>query len=283
MPPDAWTLAEAFWPGPLTLILPRADHVPDAVTGGAGTVGLRVPAQPLALELLAAFGGGVAAPSANRFGRVSPTTAAHVRADLGTDVDLDPRRRAVLRRRRVDHRRPEPGHPPGAPPRRPVGRRPVRGARTSGRGDRRRPRQARDAGGSPAGSAARAPIGPGARDAVRRTTPPRPGSRCSPPTPSPAGPPQLLGEGRKVGLLAPQRIAGLPAGIDALPTGGRGAGLRPVPLPAPAGGRPAGPRRPPGRPAAGDRDRRRRRRPPPPGRRRLNPHRRSFWTPVCPK
>jgi L-threonylcarbamoyladenylate synthase len=88
VPPDAWALAEAFWPGPLTLILPRAEHVPDAVTGGTGTVGLRVPNQPLALELLEAFGGGVAAPSANRFGRVSPTTAAHVRADLGGDVDL---------------------------------------------------------------------------------------------------------------------------------------------------------------------------------------------------
>ena len=88
VPPDAWTLAEAFWPGPLTLILPRAPRVPDAVTGGVGTVGLRVPSQPLALELLDAFGGGIAAPSANRFGRVSPTTAAHVRADLGVDVDL---------------------------------------------------------------------------------------------------------------------------------------------------------------------------------------------------
>ena len=88
VPPDGWALAEAFWPGPLTLILPRSDRVPDAVTGGAGTVGLRVPNQPLALELLEAFGGGIAAPSANRFGRVSPTTAAHVRADLGADVDL---------------------------------------------------------------------------------------------------------------------------------------------------------------------------------------------------
>lgn len=88
IPADAWKLAEAFWPGPLTLILPRSASVPDAVTGGAGTVGLRVPDQPLALELLEAFGGGIAAPSANRFGRVSPTTAAHVRADLGTDVDL---------------------------------------------------------------------------------------------------------------------------------------------------------------------------------------------------
>ena len=88
IPAGAWKLAEAFWPGPLTLILARSASVPDAVTGGAGTVGLRVPNQPLALELLEAFGGGIAAPSANRFGRVSPTTAADVRADLGTDVDL---------------------------------------------------------------------------------------------------------------------------------------------------------------------------------------------------
>ena len=65
-------------PGPLTLILKRAAHVCDAVTGGQDTVGLRVPDHPLALELLAAFGGGLAAPSANRYGRVSPTTAAFV-------------------------------------------------------------------------------------------------------------------------------------------------------------------------------------------------------------
>lgn len=88
VPDDALALAEAFWPGPLTLVLPRAERVPDAVTGGLLTVGLRVPSAPLALELLGAFGGGVAAPSANRFGRVSPTTAEHVRADLGDAVDL---------------------------------------------------------------------------------------------------------------------------------------------------------------------------------------------------
>ena len=88
VPADAWTLAEALWPGPLTLILRRRDFVPDAVTGGLDTVGLRVPAQPLALALLEAFGGGVAAPSANRFGRVSPTRAEHVRVDLGAAVDL---------------------------------------------------------------------------------------------------------------------------------------------------------------------------------------------------
>lgn len=88
VPDFAAALADAFWPGPLTLVLPRSDLVPDAVTGGLPTVGLRVPAQSLALELLAAFGGGVAAPSANRFGRVSPTRAEHVRADLGAAVDL---------------------------------------------------------------------------------------------------------------------------------------------------------------------------------------------------
>lgn len=88
VPPLARVLAEACWPGPLTLVLRRAAHVPDAVTGGRDTVGLRVPAHPLALRLLAAFGGGIAAPSANRFGAVSPTTAEHVREDLGDLVDL---------------------------------------------------------------------------------------------------------------------------------------------------------------------------------------------------
>ncbi|MFM2244459.1 MAG: hypothetical protein RL071_533 [Pseudomonadota bacterium] len=79
-------LAAAFWPGPLTLVVPRAVGVPDEVTGGMDTVGLRVPAHPLARALIAAAGGGLAAPSANRFGRVSPTTAAHVRAELGPDL-----------------------------------------------------------------------------------------------------------------------------------------------------------------------------------------------------
>jgi L-threonylcarbamoyladenylate synthase len=88
VPDFAAALADAFWPGPLTLVLPRSDLVPDGVTGGLPTVGLRVPAQPLALKLLGAFGGGVAAPSANRFGRVSPTRAEHVRADLGAAVDM---------------------------------------------------------------------------------------------------------------------------------------------------------------------------------------------------
>jgi L-threonylcarbamoyladenylate synthase len=87
--PDAATrLARAFWPGPLTLILPKRPRIAEAATGGLATVGLRVPAHPVARALLAGFGGAIAAPSANRFGSVSPTTAAHVRDDLGDDVDL---------------------------------------------------------------------------------------------------------------------------------------------------------------------------------------------------
>jgi L-threonylcarbamoyladenylate synthase len=88
VPPSACKLAAAFWPGPLTLVLRRAAHVSDAVTGGQNTVGLRVPRHWLALDLLRAFGGAIAAPSANRFGRLSPTTAEHVRAELGGDVEL---------------------------------------------------------------------------------------------------------------------------------------------------------------------------------------------------
>jgi L-threonylcarbamoyladenylate synthase len=89
VPDLARALAREFWPGPLTLVLhKRTDRIADEATGGRPTVGLRVPAHPVALALLAAFGGGVAAPSANRFGRVSPTTAQHVRDDLGSDADL---------------------------------------------------------------------------------------------------------------------------------------------------------------------------------------------------
>ena len=83
IPAGAAALAERFWPGPLTVILARASHVLDQVTGGQDSVGLRVPSHPVARALLEAFGGGIAAPSANRFGHVSPTTAAHVAADLG--------------------------------------------------------------------------------------------------------------------------------------------------------------------------------------------------------
>jgi L-threonylcarbamoyladenylate synthase len=98
VPAIAWELMETFWPGPLTLILKKQAWVPDAVTGGQDTVGLRVPGHPVALELLrrfAASGGkgagehaGIAAPSANRFGRISPTTAAHVAEELGDRVPL---------------------------------------------------------------------------------------------------------------------------------------------------------------------------------------------------
>jgi L-threonylcarbamoyladenylate synthase len=88
VPDAARRLGEAFWPGPLTVVVRRAARVLDAVTGGGDTVGVRVPDQPVALALLRAFGGGVAAPSANRFGHVSPTTAGDVRADLGDDVDV---------------------------------------------------------------------------------------------------------------------------------------------------------------------------------------------------
>jgi L-threonylcarbamoyladenylate synthase len=87
VPAPARALAAGCWPGPLTLVLARSESVRTEVTGGGDTVGVRVPDQPVAQQLLARFGGGVAAPSANRFGRVSPTTAEHVRADLGRDVD----------------------------------------------------------------------------------------------------------------------------------------------------------------------------------------------------
>jgi L-threonylcarbamoyladenylate synthase len=95
IPQTAWALAAAFWPGPLTLILKKQAWVPLAVTGGQDTIGLRVPAHPLARELLRAFAtarapmpAGIAAPSANRFGRISPTTAAHVHEELGDRVSL---------------------------------------------------------------------------------------------------------------------------------------------------------------------------------------------------
>jgi len=88
LPDDAKKLAERFWPGPLTLVLKRSEKAKDFITGGQDTVGVRIPAHPIAQELLKAFNGAIAAPSANRFGLVSPTTAAHVREDLGGDVDL---------------------------------------------------------------------------------------------------------------------------------------------------------------------------------------------------
>lgn len=84
----AASLADAFWPGPLTLLVPRTSLVPDWVTGGRDTVALRVPSHPIAQDLLTRVNTGVVAPSANKFGRVSPTTAQHVLDDLGDDVDM---------------------------------------------------------------------------------------------------------------------------------------------------------------------------------------------------
>ncbi|MEU3372805.1 L-threonylcarbamoyladenylate synthase [Streptomyces sp. NPDC006660] len=88
VPRAARLLAEHFWPGPLTLVLRRGPRVPLEATGGLETVAVRVPGHPVALALLAAFGGGVTAPSANRFGQVSPTIAEDVRAELGDAVDF---------------------------------------------------------------------------------------------------------------------------------------------------------------------------------------------------
>ena len=94
LPPEALRLIDAFWPGPLTLILKRAAHIPAAVSGGQDSVGLRCPSHPVAQALLEAFSalrgghGGVAAPSANRFGHVSPTTAQHVRDEFGGSIHV---------------------------------------------------------------------------------------------------------------------------------------------------------------------------------------------------
>lgn len=88
IPDKAFQLAEKFWPGPLTLILQKHPDVPYCVTGNQDTVGIRIPNHPLTLELLKAFGGGLAAPSANRYGRISPTTATAVKEELNESVDL---------------------------------------------------------------------------------------------------------------------------------------------------------------------------------------------------
>src|SRR5271163_382355 len=88
VPEIARRLAEKFWPGPLTLVLRKKEIVPDLATSGLPNVALRVPAHPVAQALLRAFGGPLAAPSANRFGRISPTDAQAVRAELGDAVPL---------------------------------------------------------------------------------------------------------------------------------------------------------------------------------------------------
>jgi L-threonylcarbamoyladenylate synthase len=87
VPDAAYVLAEQFWPGPLTLILPDSKAPPE-VTGGQSSVGVRAPSHPVAQALLQGFGGGIAAPSANRFGRISPTRASHVRDELGDRVRI---------------------------------------------------------------------------------------------------------------------------------------------------------------------------------------------------
>jgi len=86
VPENATRLAQAFWPGPFTMVMPRAPSVHDVITGGQDTIAIRVPAHPMAQQLLTAFGGGIAAPSANRYGRLSPTRAEHVREELGDAV-----------------------------------------------------------------------------------------------------------------------------------------------------------------------------------------------------
>jgi len=83
---DARRLMDQFWPGPLTLILPKTNQVLDIVVASGSTVGLRMPNHPLCIELLNAFGGGVAAPSANRHRALSPTSAKHVRDDFGDEI-----------------------------------------------------------------------------------------------------------------------------------------------------------------------------------------------------
>jgi L-threonylcarbamoyladenylate synthase len=88
LPPVAEQLAAKFWPGPLTLILPKALNVNDVVSGGQDSIGIRVPSHPMAQQLLKAFGGGIAAPSANRYGRLSPTKPEHVRDELGDAVKV---------------------------------------------------------------------------------------------------------------------------------------------------------------------------------------------------
>ncbi len=88
VPDEALKLAEQFWPGPLTMILNKQPQVPLVVTGGQQTVGIRIPNHPVALALLKSFGGGIAAPSANRFCRISPTQALHVYEELGNSVDM---------------------------------------------------------------------------------------------------------------------------------------------------------------------------------------------------
>ena len=99
IPAQASALIDRFWPGPLTLILPRAAHIPAAVAGGQASIGVRCPSHPVAQSLLRAFRqgrGGIAAPSANKFGHVSPTTAQHVRDEFGVTATTLAAKRATM-------------------------------------------------------------------------------------------------------------------------------------------------------------------------------------------
>lgn len=84
----AYKLIEKFWPGPLTLVLPKSDKIPDIVTAGNKTLAVRMPSHPIALELIRQTGLPIAAPSANPFSRLSPTTAVHVESQIGSEIDL---------------------------------------------------------------------------------------------------------------------------------------------------------------------------------------------------
>ena len=88
LPPQFEPLAKAFWPGPMTLVMNRSEEASDVLTGGQDTVAIRIPSHPMAQQLLTAFGGGIAAPSANKYGRVSPTRPEYVREELGDAVKL---------------------------------------------------------------------------------------------------------------------------------------------------------------------------------------------------
>jgi L-threonylcarbamoyladenylate synthase len=88
IPDQAWVLANAFWPGPLTLVLRKSEKAKHFITGGQDTVAVRVPSHPIALALLKEFDGGIVAPSANRFGKLSPTRAEHVASDFGDSIAL---------------------------------------------------------------------------------------------------------------------------------------------------------------------------------------------------
>ena len=105
VPEKARVLAEKYWPGPLTMILPKADIVPKETTGGLDSVAVRFPSDRIAQELILAAGGYVAAPSANTSGRPSPTTAGHVAEDLGEAIDMIIDGRTGKHRSGIDYRR----------------------------------------------------------------------------------------------------------------------------------------------------------------------------------